>query len=217
MYGEILWITKDWQIELREIKEKVIADVKGIDSGDVGIRFEDVDDRAEGTGGVGCTDADTRVARTSYVDQRENVNHIGGLDDNPIGEGSKDEFELVGEVNHVSYDTTGNNTIMSHPSGNENSKTNSNPKKRKSNLTGKENNDVEYTSFRNEIIETIEKTEAMSMSERENQTEVKIKKSQEKDLNFANVAIQEFYDDIELDMNDVNAMLYVCEKTKVEN
>ena len=44
----------------------------------------------------------------------------------------------MGEVNHVSYDTTGNNTIMSHPSGNENSKTNSNPKKRKSNLTGKE-------------------------------------------------------------------------------
>ena len=46
---------------------------------------------------------------------------------------------------------------MSHPSVNENSKTNSNPKKRKSNQTGKENNDVEYTSLRNEIIEFIEK------------------------------------------------------------
>ena len=62
----------------------------------------------------------------------------------------------MGEGNHnVSYDTTGNNTIMYHPSVNENSKTNSNPKNRKSDRTGKESNDV--TSFRNEITETIEK------------------------------------------------------------
>ena len=32
--------------------------------------------------------------------------------------------------------------------------------------------------FRNEIIETIEKTKVMNMSERENLTKVKIKKSQ---------------------------------------
>ena len=32
-------------------------------------------------------------------------------------------------------------------------------------------------------------------------------------LNFANLYIQEFCDDIELDMNDVNAMLYACAKT----
>ena len=51
------------------------------------------------------------------------------------------------------------------------------------------------------------------MSERENPTKVKIKKSQEKYLNFANLAIQEFSDDIELDMNDVNPMLYAGEKT----
>ena len=50
--------------------------------------------------------------------------------------------------NNVSYDTTDNNTIMSHPSVNENCKTNSNPKKRKSDRTGKENNDAENTSFR---------------------------------------------------------------------
>ena len=68
---------------------------------------------------------------------------------------------------------------MSHPSVNENSKTNSNPKKRKSDQTGKENNDVEYTSFRNEIIETIEKTQAISMKERENLTKVKIRNLQE--------------------------------------
>ena len=37
-------------IELREIKEKVMADVKDIDSGNVGIRGADVDDRDEGTG-----------------------------------------------------------------------------------------------------------------------------------------------------------------------
>ena len=66
--------------------------------------------------------------------------------------------------------------------------------------------------FRNEIIETIEKTEATSMSEQENLTEVKVKKSQ-KNLNFANLAIQEFCDDTELDMNNVNAMLYACAKT----
>ena len=39
---------------------------------------------------------------------------------------------------------------------------------RKSDQTGKENIDVEYTSLKNEIIDTIEKTEATSMSEREN-------------------------------------------------
>ena len=51
------------------------------------------------------------------------------------------------------------------------------------------------------------------MSECENLTKVKVKKSQEKYLNFANLVIQEFCDDIELDMNDVNAMLYAFAKT----
>ena len=113
------------------------------------------------------------------LNQRENVSHIGAVDEIPVDEGSEDEFEFVGEGNHVSYDTTGNNIIMSHLSVYESSKTNSNSKNRKSDSTGKENNDVQYTSFRNEIIKTIEKTEAMSMSGRENLTKVKIKKSQE--------------------------------------
>ena len=111
--------------ELREIKEKIIADVKDIGSGNVGIRDGYVDDKDDSTGGVRCTDADTRVARTRNVDHRENVNHTGGLD-----EGSGDEFQLEGEGNHnVSHDTTCNNIIMSDPSVNENSKTNSNLKK----------------------------------------------------------------------------------------
>ena len=46
-------------IELREIKEKVIPDLKGIDSGNVGIKDGDVDDRDEDTGSTSCTDADT--------------------------------------------------------------------------------------------------------------------------------------------------------------
>ena len=76
--------------------------------------------------------ADTREARTRNADQRENVNHIRALDDISFDEGSEDKFELVGEGNHnVSHDTTGNNTIMHHPSVNEYSKTNSDPKKRK--------------------------------------------------------------------------------------
>ena len=158
----------------------------------------------EGIGSVNCTDADTTEARTRNFDQRESVNHIG----------SKDELQLVGKVNHnMSYDTTDNNTIMSHASVMENSKTNRNPKKRESDQTGKENNDVEYTSFRNEIIKTIEQTEAISMSECENLAKVKMIKSQEKYLKFANLAIQEFCDDIELDINDVNTMLYACAKT----
>ena len=129
-------------IVLREIKEKVIADVKDIDSGNVAIRDGDVSDRDEGTGSTSYTDADTRVARKRYVDQTENVNHTGTLDDIPIEEGSGEEFGLVGQCNHnVSYDTTGKN-IRSNPSVNENS---SNPEKRKSDQTGKENNDVEYT------------------------------------------------------------------------
>ena len=201
-------------VELREIKEKVIADVKDIDCGNVSIRDGDVDDRDEGAGSTSCTDADTTVARSRYVDQRENVIHAGTLDDIPIDEESGDEFGLVVEDNHnVSYDTTGNSIIMSHPSVNENSKTNSNPKKRNSDQTGKENNDVEYILFRNKIIETNEKTEAISMSEHKNLTKVKVKKSQEKYLNFVNLAFQGFCDDIELDMNDVNTMLYACAKT----
>ena len=70
--------------ELRKIKKKFITDVKDIDSGNVGIRDGDFDNRNEGTGGVSCTDTDTRVVRIKYVDQRENVNHIGALDDIPI-------------------------------------------------------------------------------------------------------------------------------------
>ena len=75
--------------ELREIKGKVIADVKDIDSGNIGIRDKDADDRDEGASGVSCTDADTRVARARHVDQRENVNHIGALDDIQLMKGLK--------------------------------------------------------------------------------------------------------------------------------
>ena len=120
------------------------------------IRDGDVDDRDEGTGGVSCRDEDTREARTRNIDQRENVNHIGALEDIPINEGSEDEFELVGEGNHnVSYDTTGNNTIMSHTSVNENSKTNSNPKNRKSDRTGKENNMLSIHRLEMKLLELL--------------------------------------------------------------
>ena len=58
------------------------------------------------------------------------MNHIQVLDDIPIDAGFEDKFELLGEGNHnVNYDTTGDDTIMSHPSVNENSKTNSLHKK----------------------------------------------------------------------------------------
>ena len=50
------------------------------------------------------------------------------------------------------------------------------------------------------------------MSEREILRKVRIKTPQEKYLNFANSAIQEFCDDIKLNMNDVNTMLYACAK-----
>ena len=107
---------------------------------------------------------------------------------------------LVGEGNHNwSYDTTDNHDTMSHPRVNGNSKTNSNPKNERM-IEQEKNKDVEYTSFQNEIIETIDKTECISMSERENLTKVKIKKS------------QELYDDIELNMNDVSTMLYAFAK-----
>ena len=51
------------------------------------------------------------------------------------------------------------------------------------------------------------------MGQHENLTKVKVKISQEKCLSFANLAIQAFCDDIELDMNDINTMLYACAKT----
>ena len=96
---DIMNKTRLTDFELRDIKEKVINDVKDIDSGNVGSRDGDVDDRDEGTGGVCYTDADARVARTRNIDQRKNVNHIGALDDIPIDEVSEDEFELVSEGN----------------------------------------------------------------------------------------------------------------------
>ena len=100
--------------ELREIKRKVIADVKDIDSGNIVIRDDDVDDKDEGAGGVICTDADTRVARTRHVDLRKNISYIGSLDDIPINEVSEDEFDLVGGGNHnISYDTTSNIITLS--------------------------------------------------------------------------------------------------------
>ena len=98
--------------ELREIKEKFIADVKDIDSGNVGTRDGDVDDGDESTGDVSYTDVDTTVAMTRNVNKREHVNNIRALGDIPIDEGSEDEFELVGEGNHdCSYDATANNII----------------------------------------------------------------------------------------------------------
>ena len=69
---------------------------------------------------------------------------------------------------------------MFHPSVNEKSKTNSNPKKRKTDQNEKENNDAEYILLRNEIVETTKKTEAVSMSEGENLTKVKLRNSQKK-------------------------------------
>ena len=60
--------------------------------------------------------------------------------------------------------------------------------------------------FRNEIIETFEKNEAISMSEHEKLRKVKIKESQEKYLKYANLVFQEFCVEIELDMNDVNTV-----------
>ena len=74
--------------------------MKDIDSGNIGIRDKDVDDQDEGTGFVSYIDADTRAARTRDVDQKENVNHIGALDDIPIDGQSEHQFELVGEGNH---------------------------------------------------------------------------------------------------------------------
>ena len=64
MYGDIMNKNRLTDFETGEIKEKVIADVKDIDIGNAGIRDGDVDDRDEGTGGVICTDANTRGART---------------------------------------------------------------------------------------------------------------------------------------------------------
>ena len=64
--------------------------MKDTDSGNVGIKDEDVNDMDEGIGAVSCTDSDTRLARIRYVDQRENINHIGVLDDIPLDEESED-------------------------------------------------------------------------------------------------------------------------------
>ena len=59
--------------------------MKDIDSGIKGIRNGDVGDVDEVTDSVNCTDAETRETRTRNVDQRENTNHIGALDNTPIG------------------------------------------------------------------------------------------------------------------------------------
>ena len=54
----------------------------------------------------------------------------------------------------------------------------------KNNQNEKENNDVEYILLRNEIVETTEKAEAVSMSEGENLTKVKLRNSQKLFKNF---------------------------------
>ena len=51
------------------------------------------------------------------------------------------------------------------------------------------------------------------LKKRENLTKVKIRRSQEKYFSFANLAIQEFCDDMELDMNNANTMLYARTKS----
>ena len=40
-------------------------------------------------GGVSCIDADTRVSRTRYIDQRENINHIAAIEISPTMKGLK--------------------------------------------------------------------------------------------------------------------------------
>ena len=115
------------------------------------------------------------------------------------------------EGNHnVSYDTTGNNSIMSHPSVNENSKTTVTLKNERVIKLEKKTMMLSILRLETKLLKLLKK---LSMSERENLIKVKVKKSQEKYLYFANLAIQEFCDDIELDMNDVNTMLYACAKT----
>ena len=89
---------------------------------------------------------------------------------------------------------------MSHPSVNENTKT---------------------VTLKNErVIKLEKKTMMLSILRLETKLlrllkkiKLLVKKSQEKYLNFENLAIQKFCDDIELDMNDVNTMLYACAKT----
>ena len=77
-------------------------------------------------------------------------------DDIPIDEGSEAEFELVREGNHnVSYDTTGNNTIMSHPSFNEN--TNNNSKKQKSDQTGKKTMMLSILRLETKLLKLLKK------------------------------------------------------------
>ena len=83
--GDIMNKKRLTDLQLKHIKEKVTADVKDIDSGNEGIRNGDVGDVDEVTGSVNCTDAETRETRTRNVDQRENTNHIGSLDNIPIG------------------------------------------------------------------------------------------------------------------------------------
>ena len=120
---------------------------------DVGIT-----DRDESTGGVCCTDAGTRVARTGCVERRENINHIGTLDHITIYERSEDKFKLVGKGKHnVSYNTTDNNTIISHLSINKYSKTNSNSKKGKSERTGKENSMSGIPPLETKLLKILQK------------------------------------------------------------
>ena len=76
VWREILNKKRLTDFELREITEKVTADVKNIDSRNVGIRDGNVEDRDKSTGGISCTDEDTSEASTRNFDQRENLSHI---------------------------------------------------------------------------------------------------------------------------------------------
>ena len=57
--------------EFREINEQGNVNMKEMDTGNIGIRGGDVDDKGRVTGGVICRDTDTGVTRTRYVDKKK--------------------------------------------------------------------------------------------------------------------------------------------------
>ena len=78
-------------------------------------------------------------------------------------------------------------------------------------------NDEEFANFKREVTENIEKFGIEKMKERVDLTKIKVKRTQQKYISFANQVIEEISSSSEMSINEINTVLYSCAKTVETN
>ena len=74
-------------------------------------------------------------------------------------------------------------------------------------------NDEEYADFKREVTENISRFGIDNMKERIDLTKIRVKRTQEKYISFANQVIEDISSKTELNMDGLNTLLYSCAKT----